>query len=128
MHTVEEFERPKERWYAVRCIFEWRDIDESLRSDGVFRHGSHIYEERITIWEADSSEEAIELAEQAAEEYTTYPGDPEYLGIAQVYHLMIIESPDSGVEVFSLCRGSELSPEEYIAQFFSTGDEYQQIL
>ena len=47
---------PASGWYAVRCHFEWR---------GPGRRKAHVYEERITLWRADSADEAIEKAKHS---------------------------------------------------------------
>jgi hypothetical protein len=96
-------------WYAVRCLFHWREHDS--------------YEERITIWRAKSLAEAIELAEQEAAEYAE-EGACDYLNLAQAYHLAD-EAIQSGAEVFSLLRDSDLEPKNYLDTFFDTGAEHQ---
>ena len=65
-------------------------------------------------------EEAISLAE--AEEYAS--DGERFLGFSQAYRLPEPLSV-SDCEVFSLLRGSELSTQEYISQFFSTGTEHE---
>ncbi|MEU9944059.1 hypothetical protein [Streptomyces lavendulae] len=42
-------------WYGVRCAFEWTTRD------------GRSYEERITLWQAASADEAIAVAEAEAE-------------------------------------------------------------
>lgn len=51
----------KQQWYSVRCIFK-----HPSRHDMTKRG---LYEERVTIWKANSFEEAIENAELEAKEY-----------------------------------------------------------
>jgi hypothetical protein len=100
--------------YSVRCLFRWR-----ARPD---QRAKHLYEERITLWSADSLDQAIELAETEA---TTYANDGDkFLGYSQAYAL---PEPIAahGVEVFSLLRESDLEPREYIDTFFDTGAERQ---
>jgi hypothetical protein len=97
-------------WYTVRCVFR-------SRSD----HG-FAYEERLTLWLADSIDQAIILAEGEAAEYARVVED-EYVGLAQAYWLP--EPPASGAEVFSLIRDSELASEEYLNRYFDTGREHQ---
>jgi hypothetical protein len=106
-------------WHAVRCIFELPVNTGMQGAEPVF---SHLYEERITLWRAASGEDAIALAEQDAARYCA-DGDTIYLGIAQTFELF--DSPTHGVEVFSLMRDSDLSPDEYVSTFFSTGTERQ---
>src|SRR5260370_14358366 len=96
-------------WYGVRCVFKLGD--------------KPLYEERITVWRAQSFGEAIDLAEAEAREYGATNGF-EYLQLAQIFNQKsaIIES---GSEAFSLIRSSPLSPHDYINRFFDTGFERQ---
>lgn len=101
------------RWFGVRCLFT---------------HGDALYEERITLWRARDFEQAIELAEADALQYSEDVTDPDlptaYIELAQAYALD--DDPSlQGAEVFSLIRESTLPPREYIDRFFDTGDEYQ---
>ena len=108
---------PGLNWYAVRCIFAVGWPPEAA---------GKIYEERITLWQASSFDEAIARAEAEAEEYaSTIEESPStYLGLAQAFRLF--ESPADGAEVFSLMRESELAPDEYLTTYFDTGAERQQ--
>jgi len=93
--------------YSVRCLFAYEGG----------------YEERITLWRADSFAAAIALAEQEAEEFAERVEMP-YVGLAQCYHLF--EDPAAqGAEVYSLMRNSDLAPDDYIDAFFDTGTERQ---
>lgn len=84
---------------------------------------AHRYEERITIWQASTIDEAIRMAEAEAEQYAGITGEPVdvYLGLAQAYDLA--DPPGHGTEVFSLMRDSQLDPGQYLDQFFDTGFE-----
>ena len=82
------------------------------------------FEERVTLWHAESFDEAIAMAENEAADYAENVGG-KYLGLAQAYHLAE-NFPTSGVEVFSLMRESDLDPEDYLSCFFDTGTERQQ--
>ena len=95
-------------WFGVRCVFRG--------SDG-------LYEERVTIWQADDFEHAIQLAE---EEAIVYAGNAAsmFLGFAQAFKMT--NPPDGGVEVFSLMRESKLQPDEYLTRFFDTGSEREE--
>jgi hypothetical protein len=97
-------------WHTVRCVFRW-GLEEPT------------YEERVTIWRAATLNHAVELAESEAKEYALSHGF-EYIGLAQGFSLF--EGPESGAEVFSLLRDSELAPGDYIDRFFDTGREHQQ--
>ncbi|MCW2586521.1 MAG: hypothetical protein JWN55_2037 [Frankiales bacterium] len=105
-------------WYAVRCVFRsaWAESDHVP--------DEQLYEERITLWQARSLEDAIALAEAEAEDYA---GDEdEYLDMAQAYQLPA--APGQGTEVFSLMRTSVMEPDAYLDTFFDTGAERQQVL
>ena len=98
-----------EPWFGVRCVF---------------RIESGLFEERITVWLAESIDDAIALAEADAHEYA-HDIAAEYLGLAQAYRLAASELR-SGTEVFSLMRESPLQPDEYLDAFFDSGTERQQ--
>jgi hypothetical protein len=92
-------------WYAVRHII---------------KNADH-YEERITVWEADSFGTAIARAEAEASEYAWKGTEP-----LDLYQAFILEAPPSdGAEVFSLIRQSDLAADEYVAAFFATGNELE---
>lgn len=65
------------------------------------------YEERITIWQASSLDEAIELAIAEAHEFAAVA--ERYVGLAQAYE-MGDEPLEPGAEVFSSIRASRLEP------------------
>ena len=106
-------------WYAVRCVFRsaWAETSEGLPPD------VHLYEERMTLWQASSLEEAIALAEAEALEYADE--EDEYLDLAQAFKLF--DDPSHGAEVFSLMRSSRLEPDSYLDTFFDTGEERAQV-
>jgi hypothetical protein len=90
--------------------------------------GLHEYEERITIWRANSFDDAIAKAEMDAREYAE-DIEVNYLGTAQAY--AISDSPEEldgaevfsdGSEVFSLLRPHRLLPDEYIDQYIETSE------
>jgi hypothetical protein len=101
-------------WYTVRCVFELERTDS----------GERTYEERVTLWQADSFDQAIRSAESDARAYAQLV-DAEYLGLAQSFHLFTNGNVGHGDEVFSLIRDSELAPPDYVDRFFDTGREYQ---
>jgi hypothetical protein len=104
------FDSRSQNWISVRCIFKATD--------------SSAYEERITLWLADSLQAAIRMAEEEAAEYALQVGF-EYVGLAQACDLKS-DLVASGSEVFSLIRKSDLPPPDYIDHFFDTGEEFQQ--
>jgi hypothetical protein len=93
-------------WFGTRCVFHHQDPD--------------VYEERITIWQAPDVDVAIEMAEAEAQAYATV-NEIQFNGFVQAYAM--IDELESGAEVFSLGRTSELSEEEYLTRFFHTGAE-----
>ncbi len=72
-------------WYSVRCVF--------AVGDGMF-------EERITVWQAASADDAIALAEGEATKYAD--GIGRYLGLAQSFEMS--DEPRIGAEIYSLIR------------------------
>jgi hypothetical protein len=99
----------------VRCIFAVLPPETSPQ----------IYEERITLWRADSFDEAIAMAEEEARRYAEDDREQPftYLGLAQAYRAY--EGPRHGAEVFSLMRESDHEPDDYLDTFFDTGQERQ---
>jgi hypothetical protein len=83
------------------------------------------YEERITLWQAASSDEAMARAEAEAVEYADFAGATHLADLGQAYHLADAP-PRDGAEVFSLIRDSALPPTAYIERFFDTGTERSQ--
>ena len=92
----------------------------------VFDHGwegNHSYEERVTLWRAEPSSEAIALAEAEVAEYREALTGCRYLGFAQAY--VLADEPGQGVEVSSLIRDSGLAAESHLDAFVHTGREHQ---
>jgi hypothetical protein len=102
--------------YSVRCIFRHRD----LNSD------KFVYEERITLWQASSFQEATEMAQQEARQYAKEI-DCIYTGLSQTFHLIKNEFLN-GLEVFSLMRQSDKNTKEYLDSYFDTGKEKQRTI
>jgi hypothetical protein len=101
-----------DRWYAVRSLF---------RREGA---GENAYEERITLWQAVSLDEALERAAAEAAEYAEFSGTTYVAEFGQDYHLADAP-PRDGAEIFSLVRDSALPPKSYVDRFFATGQERQ---
>jgi energy-converting hydrogenase Eha subunit C len=100
-------------WYAVRCLFRFPDVPGQRKK--------RLYEERITLWQADDIDKAIGLAEQEAALYVADCGCA-YLKVAQAFALFdpVISQ---GTEVFSLFRESNKKSNAYLDHFFTTGFE-----
>ena len=98
------------QWYTVRCVLQSTSVD------------GFVYEERLTLWQAESIDQAIAVAEAEAAEHAGKSGS-ELLGLAQACWLA--GQPISGAEIYSLMRESELGPDDYLDSFFDTGRERQ---
>ncbi|MFE5581191.1 hypothetical protein [Kitasatospora sp. NPDC056531] len=105
-------EGDEQSWYTVRCVFQW-DASEGA-----------LYEERLTLWQAGSMDEAIARAEDEARIYASENG-LHYLELAQCYRLATEGRPGDGDEVFSLLRDSHLDADAYLDHYFDTGQERQ---
>lgn len=118
-------------WFAVRHIIEAGPVDQA---------GVHSYEERITIWRAAKFDAAYALALGEAQLAASYLKEGAVLDLFHVFRLFDDPSYGAntpsetsneasaftaahGAEVFSLIRDSELSPRDYLDQFFDTGWE-----
>jgi hypothetical protein len=102
--------------YSVRTITRW-----SPRHNQKLKY---LYEERITAWNANSLDEAIDLAEKEVSEYAK--NENKALDLFQVYWLFDeIGLIPQGTELFSLLRESDLNDKEYIDTYFDTGFEHQ---
>lgn len=110
MNSSHDAEALNAEWYAVRCVFQCGDA------------ASFTYEERITLWQAASFDEAIALAESEAQEHAAVVGF-RFVGLAQAY--AVADEIGHGAEVYSLMRDSELPADDYLAAFFDTGSERQ---
>ena len=103
--------------YSVRSVIRWAPRPDQAKK--------FIYEERITAWNAESLDGAIELAEAEANAYAEDKGF-EALDLFQGYWLFDeIDLIPQGSELFSLLRESNLDPEPYLDAFFDTGHERQ---
>ncbi len=111
---------PESSWYSVRCVLRAATAEPWGPAD--LGPGEAAYEERITLWRADSADEAIRRAEEEAETYGRRIG-AERLGIAQSYRLS--DEPGEGAEVFSLLRRSALADDPYLDAHFDTGAEFE---
>jgi hypothetical protein len=103
--------------YSVRSVIRW-----TPRPDQVMKF---MYEERITAWNAESLDAAIELAEAEANAYAEDNGF-EALNLFQGFWLFDeISLIPQGSEIFSLLRENDLDADSYLDLFFDTGHERQ---
>jgi hypothetical protein len=97
-------------WFAVRCVVHHAALGK--------------YEERITLWQSATLDEAIAQAEHEVEDYACVLEDAAYVGLAQAYHLF--DEPGHGAEIFSQMRDSPLLAADYLTRSFDTDAEHQQ--
>jgi Domain of unknown function (DUF4288) len=108
----------EQKWFAVRCFF----LIEAGSVASVLSERGQMYEERITIWQAESSEEAFEKAFAEADRYAAEASGTELIDYATSYELY--DPPADGAEVWSLMRDSWLPPKEYIERYVIEGDPH----
>jgi hypothetical protein len=99
-----------EPWYAVKCLFHHpgRKADDE----------EYLYEERITLWKANSFEEAHKLAEEEAKQYAA-DDNCVFIKSTDSFHLFDEEIKE-GVEIYSTMRGSNMQPSAYFKTFCVT--------
>lgn len=99
-----------EPWYAVKCLFS--HPGRANPEDGT------LYEERITLWRADSWNEAFQKAKDEARAYAA-ESDCKFLSATSAFHLFD-GSLGEGTEVWSAMRESNLTPDFYVKTFSET--------
>ena len=97
----------KKSWYSAKCIF--RHLETESRRQ--------IYEERIVLLKAKDSDTAIKKAEKNAIKYCEDIEDCEPAGLIDVFELYD-EIVGDKTEIFSSIQSNELSPEDYLSQFY----------
>ena len=102
-----------EPWYTVKCLF----YHPTRRSAG----DDFLYEERVTLWRAESFQEAHGLAEEEARQYAE-EAKCVFVKSTDSFHLFDQEV-GSGVEVYSAMRGSNLRPDYYEKTFCVTSGD-----
>ena len=98
-------------WFSVRSHYRFVGLDD----------GRDVFEERVVLFEARDDEDAVAMADQEAAEYAERVGPCEVLPLLQSYAL--VDEPQSGAEIYSLMRTSDLEPDSYVNHFFDTGEE-----
>lgn len=99
-------------WYGVRTVYRWP------------RQGA--YEERVTIWRAQTADDAIAMADEEGDRYIAANRSKFEIQRLDNYAncYLLVREPTNGSEVYSLLRSSDMSPEEYVDRFFETGAEW----
>ena len=105
-------QKTSQKWFGVKTLYQCqgKNITPNM----------NCYEERITVWQADSFDEAIEKAVQEAQEYAKEAGT--YLGFCQAFEMYT--EPKEGAEVYSIMREDDRTSEVYIDTMYDTGREY----
>ena len=99
-----------EPWYTVKCLFH-----HPTRKSG---DEDYLYEERVTLWRAESFEEAHRLAEAEARQYAE-EAKCVFVSWIDSFHLFD-EEVGAGTEVYSKMRGSNFQPSDYRKAFCHT--------
>ncbi len=107
-----------EPWYTVKCLFH-----HPTRKSG---DEDYLYEERVTLWRAESFEEAHRLAGAEARQYAE-EAKCVFVKSTDSFHLFE-EKVGPGAEVFSMMRESNLVPAIYEKTFCVTGRDRVQPL
>jgi hypothetical protein len=97
-------------WYTVKCLFH----HPTRKAEGE----AYLFEERVTLWKADTFEAAHRLAEAEAREYAS-EANCVFVASTDSFHLFdrIVKQ---GTEVYSIMRGSNLKPNVYRDTFCIT--------
>ncbi|RYD73804.1 MAG: hypothetical protein EOP84_20975 [Verrucomicrobiaceae bacterium] len=101
--------------YSVRTVLKWNSRPTRTKQ--------FLYEERITVWNAESLDAAIDQAEKETGEYAAKEGFEAFDFFQGYWMFDEIGKIPQGTEVFSLLRESDLPPQSYIDTFFDTGTE-----
>jgi len=95
-------------WYGAKTVYAHDDLSE--------RNGKPCFEERVVVFQAKDSSEAILMAEKEAKEYADGLDGTRYLDFVNVFHMF--EPLGKGAEVFSIMRALEMEEEEYLRHFY----------
>ena len=110
------------KWYGVKTVYRLEPGGKPEATDRDYWGDGSLVEERVVLFRARSFKEASRKAEREAKKYAAESTDRNpygqklslrYLGACDAYELTPDETPESGVEVFSM---TELTPR-------STSDE-----
>jgi hypothetical protein len=94
---------PSQPWCAVKCLFS--------HPSGAHAEDHFFYEERITLWQVSSFDEAFALAEAEAAAYAR-SNTCTFIRATDSFHLSDREV-GHGSEVWSVMRRSGMEPESY---------------
>ena len=107
-------------WFSVECHFRIPPGDVVTDSGFVLlQDRPSMYEQRVTVWQAASREEAALSAEAEADLYAEEAGY-ERLDYLVVYDLD--DAPTTGAEVWSQVRHTVLPQDEYLERYVTEGE------
>ena len=104
--------RVEAQWFGVRCWF-------LFEASAVVAEAAQTYEERVTIWHADTLDEARSRAIAEADTYAGETGATRIDYVRETFRMF--DPPGEGIEVWSSMRSSWLPPDEYVARFVTEG-------
>ena len=108
--------KTKYEWYGAKSLYSHVMTDTK----------KHVYEERIVVFRARSTEEAITLAEKEAHKYAKSLKNARYLKYGVMVYIMQETAIHSGTEVFSLMRKTNLKPRAFQIRYHDTKSECAQ--
>ena len=105
-------------WYGVHGLFRWY-----FKETGETAH----FEERVVLFFASSFDEALDLAEEDAENYCIEDPTANFrIEPLQKYRAYLIdEEPSNKVEVFSRLIDSSLSSESFLKRYYPKSHEHK---
>jgi hypothetical protein len=102
------------KWYGAKTLY--------LVTSNTTETPANLYEERVIVLKSNSFDDAISEAEKEAANYAAEGSGLKYLRYVNVFKLFDEKIKDK-TEVFSLMRESPLTPQEYIDEYYDTGNE-----
>jgi hypothetical protein len=103
----------KEPWFAVRCLFSHPTRKQSSEAQ--------LFEERITLWRADSWDQAFTAAEAEAADYAV-SANCIFVRALDGFNLFD-RTVGEGTEIWSVMRGSNMDADIYILTFCKTATD-----
>src|SRR5579862_9225364 len=102
------------RWFVAQSLFV-------IEAGAIVAERGQMYEERITLWQAEDADDALAKARAESRAYANENGY-EWVDYTTAYELT--GSPSDGAEVWSFMRDSWLTPKQYVERFVTEGDPH----
>ena len=129
--------RPSWKWFGVKTAYRLNVTGKPRATDDAYTAKNNMIEERIVIFKARNSEEAVSLSKNEAKKYITdlnfknAYGETvrwKFLEVCETFEMH--EPPEEGAEVFSSTRlvDKKLKDKELIFQMFGPDeldDDYE---